>query len=376
MLLLCAQAENNAAKPLPQRVLVVYNAQSRDSRRVAEHYMAKRKIPRSSECALRIDDRTSQGFSVLHFADLEKYVKAPIKKCLESAGKENILYIVLSYQIPFRLLDRRRGQGMAIDQYVADIWDEISLSDHEENPYFIWMQGRTHGFPEFVPLADYREKPGAKTIYSVWRLDAATPVFAMRLVDNAMEAEAHGLSGKVCIDRRMGEMESIKDSGYGSGDWSLHRAADFARAAGFNVVEDANLAEFGSAPAPLRCDDAALYAGWYALDNYNNAFTWNTGAIGLHLDSNSAVSPRTGRNWSANALKKGITVTVGAVEEPYLEGLPHPDVVFGALFDGANVGDAALAGVRWLKWMIINIGDPLYRPFPQGKPGFRKTVGH
>jgi hypothetical protein len=36
------------------------------------------------------------------------------------------------------------------------------------------------------------------------------------------------------------------------------------------------------------------------------------------------------------------------------------------LFQGANVGDALLRSTRLLKWLILNIGDPLYRPFPNG----------
>jgi len=30
------------------------------------------------------------------------------------------------------------------------------------------------------------------------------------------------------------------------------------------------------------------------------------------------------------------------------------------------VGDALLRSTRWLKWMVLNIGDPLYCPFPRG----------
>jgi hypothetical protein len=139
-----------------------------------------------------------------------------------------------------------------------------------------------------------------------------------------------------------------------------------ARQSKFEVVEDGTQAEFGTSPAPLRCDGAALYAGWYSLGHYNDAFTWNPGAIGLHLDSASAQNPRGGPNWAANAVMKGITITSGAASEPYLEGLAHPDQVFLYLFQGANAGDALLRSTRWLKWMIINIGDPLYRPFPKG----------
>ena len=57
---------------------------------------------------------------------------------------------------------------------------------------------------------------------------------------------------------------------------------------------------------------------------------------------------------------KGITVTSGAVAEPFLEGIPHPDTVFRSLLEGANAGDAMLRGTAWLKWMIVNLGDPAF----------------
>ena len=68
---------------------------------------------------------------------------------------------------------------------------------------------------------------------------------------------------------------------------------------------------------------------------------------------------------AANAIAHGITVTCGAMTEPYLDNLPHPDQALWYLFHGANVGDALLRSERLLKWRIINIGDPLYRPFPK-----------
>jgi hypothetical protein len=116
----------------------------------------------------------------------------------------------------------------------------------------------------------------------------------------------------------------------------------------------------------LTCPNAALYSGWYSLNHYNNVFTWNTGAIGFHLDSASALNPRSGPNWSANAIINGVTITTGSVNEPYLQGLVRPGGTFRDLFQGANLGDAFLRNTRWLKWMILYIGDPLYRPFPNG----------
>jgi hypothetical protein len=79
----------------------------------------------------------------------------------------------------------------------------------------------------------------------------------------------------------------------------------------------------------LSCPNTALYAGWYQYGHYNDAFTWNDGAIGFHLDSGSI--------------------------------LPRPSGVFRDLLAGANVGDAFLRNTRFLKWMIVNVGDPLTR---------------
>jgi len=221
-------------------------------------------------------------------------------------------------------------------------------------------------------LADYRSETGSLQIYSVWRLDGATAALAEGLVDQAIAAEASGLAGQACLDRRFGTITKVFDAGDGSGDWELHMAAVFAGQAGFSVTEDSNPQEFGTPPAP-DCPNAALYSGWYSLDHYNNAFTWNTGAIGFHLDSESAADPRTGSNWSANAIKNGITVTSGAMAEPYLQGMAQPDGVFLNLFEGANVGDAFLRNTMWLKWMILNMGDPLYQPFPGGLAPFNGT---
>lgn len=352
------------------RVLVVYG-DSAESRNVAKYYMEKRNIPEGNSCKIRVssNDAIDQG-------EFESHVKQPIRKCLDQVGKDQILYIVFSYQTPFALV--LKDKTYALDQFVADIWDEFlpfrAAAEAEVQPYFGYAQSEGNVYQPFVPLSAYREKPGAPHLYSVWRIDAATPALAKGLVDKAMFAEAHGLSGKGCFDLG-GPIDHIPDWGYGAGNWDIYQAEQFARAAGFPILEDTHEQEFGTAPAPLRCDGAALYAGWYSLNHYNDAFSWNPGAIGIHLDSASAMNPREGPNWAANALQKGITITSGAVTEPFLDNLPHPDQAFMYLLGGSNAGDALLRSTRLVKWMIINIGDPLYRPFPNGVHGGAPRAG-
>ena len=63
-------------------------------------------------------------------------------------------------------------------------------------------------------------------------------------------------------------------------------------------------------------------------------------------------------------LAKGATVTMGAVDEPYLQGTPDLRVFFERLLLlGFNFGEAAYAAQSVLSWQNTIIGDPLYCPF-------------
>ncbi len=387
LLVATAAALPARADDLASRVLVVFNKYSKESQQVARHYMDVRGIPSANACPIKPvglkDGKASLPIVYVAWGDeFDSQVRKPIRKCLERVGKQRILYIVMAYQTPYKIGSEPAGLGVSIDQHLADIWDEVGaagLQQRAVNPYFAPSRNKAGRYVRFESLADYRARGYTKLLYSVWRLDAPSAALAKGLVDKAMAAEKAGLSGLACFDRRGGGKdmvaENIGEDGYMLGDWEIFRAAQAARAVGFQVLEDDREAEIGTPPAPARCDNTALYAGWYSLNHYNDAFSWAPGAIGFHLDSGSAMDPRGGNNWSANAVAKGITATAGAVTEPYLQGLPRPGGIFRNLFEGANLGDAVLRNTLWIKWNTINIGDPLYRPFPAGKPPFNRKKG-
>lgn len=362
-----ADSQNSS---LANRTLVVFNSQNADSISVANYYAAKRSIPSQNLCAI-----SPPATDSLTWNQYVSSVKLPVQNCLNAVGPGNILYIVFTYQTPYDVTSASGLTFYSVDQYVADIWDQYSSSDFypypelwQLQPYYSDAQNQGNVYQPFVPFSTYRDN-GGKRIYSVWRLDAPTADLAKGLVDKAIAAENSGLSGQACLDRNRGDMSQINDSDYGEVEWDLHKAAAFSAQAGFPVTEDSNQEEFGTPPAP-NCPNAALYSGWYSLNHYNDAFTWNTGAIGWHIDSASAFDPRGGANWSANAIKKGITLTSGSVSEPLSFGLVRPGGAFRDLFQGANAGDAFLRNTRWLKWVLLYLGDPLYTPFPNGLPNF------
>lgn len=357
--------------PLAARVLVVYNAGLRDSPSVAKDYAKLRSVPERNLCPI-----TPPNDTALDIAEFEKTVKQPVRACLEKAGAREILYIVLSYRTPFRVIEPDGKVNLALDSLLSDVWDEVVPQPFPErnlsvHPYFALDHSKANRYEAFLPLSEFRARDNAPRLYSVWRLDAPTETLAAGLVRKALTAErAGGPKGRGCFDRNSGPLNDAEDRGYPAGEWDIERAAGFARAAGWEVTLDENKEEFGTPPAPARCEDAVFYAGWYSLNNYNDAFSWANGAIGIHLDSLSALHPRSGKNWAANALAHGIAVTSGAIDEPYLNALPHPDGILRNLMQGANVGDAFLRNTMSVKWRIIHLGDPLYRPFQHGLGGW------
>ena len=360
-----AQTPPPATKdPLADKVLVVYNTRYPESVDVADYYISQRQIPASNRCP--IDAPSGDGWYIGGAAEYKQYVKTPVQNCLNAVGADNILYIVFTYLTPDKVFDAPAYPmyaARAIDSLVADIWAQ-SDSNYTFNPYGTSEQSAANAYMPFVALEQFRAANPATRIYSVWRLDARTAAQAKALVDKAMTAEAYGLAGRGCFDRRYPDPLGA-DTSYAAGDWDIQRAADFVSNAGFPVTLDTNPQEFDAAN---RCDGAAFYGGWYSYGNYNDAFTWATGAMGWHLDSLSLWSARDSTSWAGGAIERGITVTAGAVSEPLLGLIPHLDSFFKDVLEGANVGDSMLRHTVALDWMIVNVGDPLYRPFRAAVP--------
>jgi uncharacterized protein (TIGR03790 family) len=189
----------------------------------------------------------------------------------------------------------------------------------------------------------------------------------MALVDDALAAEALAqaglLTGLTCVDRGWQAMTNDEFGSYASVEWELLRTQEILAAEGFTVLYDENPEEIGTAPAPLRCDGALYYAGWYSFNQYNDVFSWAPGAVGFHFDSCSACDPRGGANWSANGLQRGVIGTMGAVYEPYVAGLMGYDHFFHNFFSGLTFIESGWRATPITDWMATFLGDPLYAPY-------------
>jgi hypothetical protein len=117
---------------------------------------------------------------------------------------------------------------------------------------------------------------------------------------------------------------------------------------------------------PGDCPDAMLYCGWYSLRKYVDAFTFVPGAVGFHIASFEAISLKrpNERGWCKGLLEDGVAATLGPVAEPYLQSFPPPADFFGLLLTGEfTLAECYAYTVNFNSWMLMLLGDPLYRPF-------------
>ncbi len=352
---LCATV--NAKDLGPDNVAILVNGTSPESVEIGEHYRQARGIPEANLCAVAT---TTEYETTL--AAYESEIRAPLADCLLAAGiEQQVLFIVVTWGIPGAITDGGEPviglSTRSVDSFLVDPFDAIPGQD---NPYF----------GSDLPFRRENGHVG----YLVTRLDGPSPAIARALVDRALApAEPPGrLAGIAYFDQEPHgdsplDREVIANAGAIGNGWIL-QAHQWFGDAGWTVVLDDNDAEFGTAPALLECPDARWYLGWYKAFNYNDVFTWKPRAVGVHIDSFSAMRFREPGSWCAGALASGITATAGAVWEPHLQGFIQGHRFLKAIaLDGFTLAEAAWQSIPRLRWMMVVFGDPLF-PLPAQEP--------
>jgi uncharacterized protein (TIGR03790 family) len=364
-------------------VVVIYNTRLAESRDVAEHYADVRHVP--AEQVLGVDLTDAEVVSRAEFRDR---LQAPLIKMLterklwvlesdtnaraaaepgqikNGVVQSRVRYAVLCYGLPLRIAedpdlreagaervqDELRRNGAAVDSELACLpllAGNMPLTGPVLNPHF----GSTNA-QLFAP---------ANGLLLVTRLDGPTAAVARALVDKALQAETNGLWGRAYFDLR-----GLTNGPYMLGDYQIRGASEICRQLGFETVVDERSGTF---PAGFPLSQVALYAGWYD-QHVSGPFALPTvefmpGAFAYHLHSFSALTLRsTDRYWAGPLLARGVTATMGCVDEPYLQLMPDMAVFFDEFLNlGFSYGEAAYGCQRFLSWQTAVIGDPLYRPF-------------
>ena len=381
------------------QLLIVTNKRVPESDQLARYYMKRRSVPAKN--LIQVDTAELEDISRQEY---EREIAGPLRAFLarnDPEGKK-FMCIVLMYGMPLRVgppipTEEERRQISELRKRRIDVEDRIEASEKNEAALKILrkeqeaVQNETTKMsklfggasvdseiafvmenrfsPQWLPNRYFMGFRG-KTIENmpqkvllVSRLDGPSDTVVRRIIDDSIEVEKTGLSGKAYFDARWPEKEHKDPSYYQVYDRLIHHAARIVENSGKMAVvldEQERVLQPGEAP------DAALYCGWYSPGKYVDAFTWAKGAVGFHAASSecTTLKIRTSTVWCKSMLEKGVAATVGPVAEPYLQSFPLPDIFFGCLTDGRpTLAECYAVSIPFWAWRMVLIGDPLYRPF-------------
>jgi uncharacterized protein (TIGR03790 family) len=386
----------------PKDVWLVVNKNVPESRQVADHYIARRGVPKGNVVELdlpKVED--------ISRADYDSKLAAPLREALGDQ-KDKVKVLVTTYGVPLRVgqqqpnetekaaLEKLRPELIELRQKrtdleknkdadpkeLADVRGQVTRLETRERALthaesqacvdselmLLWW-GK-YPLDRWVPnplnvRASEAYRKGKPPVVLVSRLDGPTVDIVKRLVDDAIAVEKTGLKGKVVIDARGIKFDPKSDptgTGYGGYDESMRETAALFEKAGFTVeLDDTN-----DVLKPGAAKDVALYCGWYSLANFVDCCEYVPGAIAWHLASSEAVTLRNpdSKVWCPNLLKKGVCATLGPVAEPYTIGFPKPAEFFGLIATGEyTLVECYGRSILFCSWMTVLVGDPLYNPY-------------
>ena len=346
---------------VPENVFIVVNETETKSVPLALYYAQKRGIPEAHIIHVRTTTE-----EVCSRDEYEREIASPVRGFLQSSGLKDVSSscVVLMYGIPLRIVASREngskklGQLRQIEDTGASVDSEIMLVYESNYPRSGWIEN-----PLLIGADNQNVFVDKTTMIMVSRLDGPSPKVVKRIIDHSLEAEKNGLKGTAYFDARWPEVMTDHMSGYAQFDKLIHQAARKVRKFGvMPVVLDSAKALFPE----KSCPEAALYCGWYSLGNYIDSFQWTPGSIGYHVASSecTTLKKQNSRVWCKMMLEKGITATMGPVDEPYVQAFPHPDIFFECLLKGMCLAESYLKSIPFLSWKMVLVGDPLYTPFP------------
>ncbi|HET6410130.1 MAG TPA: TIGR03790 family protein [Chthoniobacteraceae bacterium] len=365
-------ATAGAAPDYTNQIVVVYNESDPDSLNLARYYASKRNIPKEQLVGLKcpMTEEISRN-------EYDETIARPLREAFEKnawwklrseehpAGKveaTRMRFVALMRGMPLKIKphfekyegDKPTGPMPVAIHNEASVDSELSILG-----VFTRQMSGVMNNPYFRSFQRIGESPLAPLLL-VCRLDAPTVVLVRQMIDDSLAAEEKGLRGIAYIDAR-----GTKEAGLVEGDKWILNSADVGRRKGMPVVLDSGEGLF---PVAYPMSHAAVYFGWYSEAPtgpfIRPDFRFEQGAIAAHIHSFSAATLRDSRkNWCAPLLAAGAAATVGNVYEPFLGLTTSFDVMFERLQAGFTFGESCYMAQRFLSWMPVFVGDPLYRPF-------------
>ncbi len=376
------------------RVLVLRNGSSPISCAVADDYAKRRGVRQvlTIECP---DAATDPARETIPFADSERSIEHPLRAYL--ATHPGVDFIVLTKGIPIRLADApdlRHGVArLCLDSRLA----ALDYDRKTGSVSVLLTDGPWSGTAWANRYWDAAGRFSHATYggYLVTRLDGYTEADARALTTRALAAEqgkppppdgvilfdacpAFGYGDHSAQPKPLPppgppgagpQLHVVGELAYREFNADMQHATDLLRARGI-PVELTQAATFAGDRTDLRG-----YISWGSNDTRFSVAAYRSlrfapGAIG---DTAVSTSGRTflptqgGQSLIADLVAQGITGVKGYTDEPLLQAIASPSIVFDRYTRGWTLAESFYAASRFVGWQDIVIGDPLCRPYRAAK---------
>ncbi len=385
------------------RVLVIANRNSPVSLRVAQYYQQRRGIPPNHFLTLDLPDSSlTPGLESIGYPTYQTQVEQPLRDFLTRKELVNhIRYIVLTKGVPLRIKDvpyrlkegEPLNQHQSIDSTLAALDYRVSPIEFKDMEYKALTGKEIFGL--LTPNLYWRQTdPFEHQLtggYLVTRLDGYSEADARALVDRALSPRP-SLAGTVLIDPS-GNHEHSNDAQiidiydpHSCKPQVIPQCSPQPRAmmeaTGHDLNNDLRLSlpmirdsfrnlQITVAPPQSFATghDLMAYTSWgsndtsFHLENYRN-LKFRPGAIAETFVSTGARSffpSSIGQSQIGDLMGQqgGITGIRGYIEEPELQGMGSPSILFNRYFGGANLATAYYQSIRFVGWRDVVLGDPL-----------------
>jgi uncharacterized protein (TIGR03790 family) len=389
-----AEAET-PRKRSPDEVLLVVNTSSPISQAIADDYALKRRI--SNRLSVQCEDSAlSAGNETITLADYTQDIENPVRAYL--AAHTNIDFIVLTKGIPIRITGASMGSCDQNSREPENIRGHPSVDStlaalDYTNPspaLKIYIAGSgavgcaySNRYWNATEPFSHAKFGG----YLVTRLDGYTESDAKALVTHSLAAENDSAPirarGKVLLD-----VEPV----FGLGD----KATQPAPITSTNILAESAWSEFNAdmrhacdvltkRRIPVELDLTTNFIG--GRSNLLGYFSWGSNDSGGSNDSYSphaylslyfapgalsdtavSTSARTflpttgGQSLMVDLIAHGLTGAKGYTDEPLLQAIASPTIVFERYTAGYTLAESFYAASHFVAWEDVVIGDPLCCP--------------